>query len=213
MKRGFFISFEGGEGCGKSTQIARLAEHLRKEGRDVIVTREPGGTKGAELVRHVLLSGAAEKYGALTEALLFAAARADHVDALIAPAVRSGKIVLCDRFIDSTRAYQDSKQVRPYLLSLERASILDMRPDLTFILDLPAAIGLARAHQRRSAGETQDRFEREALELHEKRRQTFLEIAKQEPHRCVIINADRAIDAVAADIATITSKRLKNATD
>jgi len=209
--RGFFISFEGGEGCGKSTQILKLAEHLRAQGKQVVVTREPGGTKGAELVRHILLSGAAEKYGVLTEALLFAAARADHVDKVIAPAIRAGKIVLCDRFIDSTRVYQGGGEAHSFILALERAAIVDMRPDLTFILDLPAEHGLARAHQRRNAREEQDRFEREEVEVHEKRRQAFLKIAGQEPHRCVIINALREIDIIAADIATITMRRMKNA--
>jgi len=216
-KKGLFISFEGGEGTGKSTQIALLAGALRRQGHEVVVTREPGGTKGAEVIRHLLLSGAVEKYGAKVEALLFAAARVDHVDKVIAPALQSGKIVLCDRFIDSTRVYQGDGQEQgkdeadDYISALEKLAILDVRPEITFILDLPSSIGLARADKRREATENRDRFEKETIEIQERRRLAFLEIAKNDPYRCVIIDAMRPVDMIAADIATIASKRLKNA--
>jgi len=211
--KGFFITFEGGEGAGKSTQITLLAEHLQAQGRDVVVTREPGGTAGAEVVRHVLLSGAAEKYGRAVETLLFAAARADHVDQLIAPALQAGKIVLCDRFIDSTRVYQAGErgeEKQQMLLELfEKTAILATMPDVTFILDLPAKIGLTRADGRRRLTEDQDRFEKESLDVHEQRRQAFLQIAAQEPHRCIVIDAAREVAVIAGDIATLTERRLR----
>ena len=138
--QGCFITFEGGEGAGKSTQINALAEYLRKKDYEVIVTREPGGTAGSEAVRYVLLSGYAEKYGAIVESVLFAGARADHVSELIAPALKAGKIVLCDRYIDSTRVYQGGgfSDSENYISLLEKTAILNCKPDLTFILDLPA---------------------------------------------------------------------------
>jgi len=213
-RQGFFISFEGGEGTGKSTQMALLAAHLREKGREVVVTREPGGTKGAEAVRHVLLSGAAETYGTLMEVLLFAAARADHVDEVIAPALQAGKIVLCDRFIDSTRVYQggagyDGCVSSSAIALFEQAAIRGIKPDLTFILDVPASIGLSRARKRRPGDEAEDRFEREALEIHEKRRQIFLAIAAQEKHRCIVINAAREVTVIARDIALLIEKRMR----
>lgn len=209
-QRGYFITFEGGEGAGKSTQIDRLSEHLKILGRDVIVTREPGGTCGAEAVRHVLLSGNAEKLGPAMEAVLFAAARADHVDELIAPALREGKIILCDRFIDSTRVYQGGADVPAgYIALLEQAAIDNMMPDLTFILDLPAEDGLARANERRQKGTIADRFEKEDIAIHEMRREAFLTIAENEPGRCVIIDAARNIDDISEDIARITDRQLR----
>jgi len=189
---GRFITFEGGEGSGKSTQIRRLAERLREGGHTVVLTREPGGTEMAEQIRAFILSGAAET-------MLFAAARADHVDRLIRPALERGDWVLCDRFIDSTRAYQGSDGVDSVLLdSLEKIAIGSVRPDLTLVLDLPVEIGLARAARRRSgeAGPA-DRFERETVERHERRRQLFLAIAAAEPDRCLVIDANQTQDIVA----------------
>ncbi len=198
---GLFITFEGGEGAGKSTQIALLADHLRGRGFDPLITREPGGSPGAEAVRHVILSGSAEAYGPAMEALLFAAARADHVDAAIRPALEEGRIVLCDRFIDSSRVYQGvTGNLDPaYMHALERIAVDGVRPDLTFILDIPAAEGLARAGKRRGA-DAADRFEKETIEVHEARRRAFLALAEQEPERCKAIDAARAPEAVAADI-------------
>jgi len=213
-KYGCFITFEGGEGSGKSTQITLLAAYLRDLGHEVIVTREPGGTKGAEMVRQILLAGKLEKYGPFIETLLIAAARADHVDQLIAPAINTGKIVLCDRFIDSTRVYQGDKEHTKAdvpIAAFERLAILDMRPHLTFLLDLPASIGLARANERRGIGQQQDRFEKEAQAVHERRRHAFLRLAKQEPQRFIVLDALRPPEIIAHDIAAITIKRLRHA--
>jgi dTMP kinase len=198
--RGLFITFEGGEGAGKSTQIKRLAETLRKRGLNVLITREPGGSPGAEAVRHVLLSGAAEPMGHTMEALLFAAARSDHVEQVIRPAVASGTIVLCDRFMDSSRVYQGEDTDLPdgYLRDLEAVTVNGMVPDLTLILDLDPAEGLRRAAARRDG--PPDRYEKETLDLHRRRREAFLKIASQEPRRCRIINASQHPDSVANEI-------------
>ncbi len=202
---GLLITFEGGEGAGKSTQILALADHLRGQGYEVVVTREPGGSAGAEAVRHVILSGAAEAYGPAMEALLFAAARSDHIDQKIRPAIEAGQIVLCDRFIDSSRVYQGiSGNLDPqFMRSVERIAIDGTMPDLTFILDIPADKGLARAGLRRG-NETADRFEKETIATHEARRQAFLAIAAEEPQRCKVIDADRSVHEISAEIAALT---------
>lgn len=207
---GLLITFEGGEGAGKSTQILALADHLRAKGFEVVVTREPGGSAGAEAVRHVILSGAAEAYGPAMEALLFAAARSDHVDQKIRPAIEAGQIVLCDRFIDSSRVYQGiSGNLDPqFMQSVERIAIDGTMPDLTFILDIPADKGLARAGLRRGT-ETADRFEKETIATHEARRQAFLAIAASEPQRCKVIDADRTVDEISAEIAALADAALK----
>ncbi len=207
---GLLITFEGGEGAGKSTQILALADHLRAQGFEVIVTREPGGSAGAEAVRHVILSGAAETYGPAMEALLFAAARSDHVDQKIRPAIEAGQIVLCDRFIDSSRVYQGiSGNLDPqFMQSVERIAIDGTMPDLTFILDIPADKGLARAGLRRGT-EVADRFEKETIATHEARRQAFLAIAASEPQRCKVIDADRTVDEISAEIAALADAALE----
>ncbi|WP_420962110.1 dTMP kinase [Brucella sp. IR073] len=204
---GLFITFEGGEGAGKSTQIRRLAAHLADEGIETLVTREPGGSAGAEAVRHVILSGAAEAFGPAMEAVLFAAARNDHVEQVIRPALEAGRTVLCDRFIDSGRVYQGvTGDLDPDLIGmLERVAIDGAMPDLTLILDLPAKDGLARAMKRRGE-ETADRFEKETLERHEARREAFLAIAAAEPERCRIIDAARPEDEVSAEIIAIVDR-------
>ncbi|WP_404933071.1 dTMP kinase [Nitratireductor sp. L15S-10] len=201
MSRGFFITFEGGEGAGKSTQITQLAASLREQGHDVIITREPGGSSGAEAVRHVLLSGAAEPFGPAMEAILFAAARSDHVEQVIRPAIERGTIVLCDRFLDSSRVYQGvtGNLDRDFMQSLERVTVNDMVPDLTLILDIDPEEGLRRANARRGT-EAPDRFEKEALATHRRRRKAFLEIAKAEPERCVVIDAAMPADRVATAV-------------
>lgn len=207
---GHFITFEGGEGAGKSTQIRRLADRLATEGRTVVVTREPGGTDLAEAIREFILSGSAETLGPEAETMLFAAARADHVDRVIRPALGRGDWVLCDRFIDSTRAYQGSDGVGSELLdSLEKIAVGPVRPELTLILDLPVEIGLERAHRRRgtSTGDA-DRFERETVERHQRRRDLFLAIAAREPERCVVIDANQGPDAVADAIWQTVRQRL-----
>ena len=203
---GRLFSFEGGEGAGKSTQIRRLAEALERAGLHVVVTREPGGTPFAERLRKLLLQGAAQRFGASGEALLFAAARIDHVDQVILPALREGAFVLCDRFIDSTRAYQGAMGGTDMrLLSLlERVALGERRPDLTFVLDVSAQEGLARA-SRRGAGE--DRFEAQDLAYHEGLRRAFLDIARREAIRCRVIDSMRPQAEVAEEILRLVAER------
>jgi dTMP kinase len=206
---GRFITFEGGEGGGKSTHAKLLGERLESGGIDVILTREPGGSPGAEIIRHVLLSGAAKPLGAETETILFAAARDDHVRATIAPALAAGKWVICDRFLDSTRVYQgilgrvDAQLIR----GLERVTVGDTMPDLTLILDVPVEVGLERARKRRGGGEA-ERFEAEAIEFHEKLRRSYAVLAKLEPARCILIDAAGSREAVQEKIWQVVSERL-----
>lgn len=210
MPRGFFITFEGGEGAGKSTQIRLLADALRAEGLDVLVTREPGGSPGAEAVRHVLLSGAAEPFGPGLEALLFAAARSDHVEQVIRPAVEQGRVVLCDRFMDSSRVYQGvTGNLDPdFMAALERVTVSGMVPDLTIILDIDPEEGLRRAAARRESGEGADRFEKEQVDIHQRRREAYLAIAAAEPDRCVVIDAGEPEEQAAFDILQIVRAAL-----
>ncbi|MBN9254637.1 MULTISPECIES: dTMP kinase [unclassified Mesorhizobium] len=198
MARGFFITFEGGEGAGKSTQIERLARKMRAKKYDIVVTREPGGSPGAEAVRHVLLSGAAEPFGAKMEAFLFAAARSDHVEQVIRPAVERGAIVLCDRFMDSSRVYQGVTGGIDvdFMDALEQVAINGMVPDMTLIFDIDPAEGLRRATVRRGGEAGADRFEKETLAIHRKRREAFLAIAAAEPDRCIVIDASGDPDMV-----------------
>ena len=186
-----FITFEGGEGTGKSTQIRLLEEALGKRGIEVLMTREPGGSPGAEAVRHVLLSGAAEPLGAEMEAILFSAARSDHVETIIRPALKAGITVLCDRFFDSTRVYQGvtGKVSMELLKQLERVACEDCWPDLTIILDLDPVEGMKRAASRQAEFGEADRFEKESLELQQARRQAYLDIAAAEPNRCRVVDA------------------------
>lgn len=201
---GHFITFEGGEGAGKSTQIALLAKALRGLGYDVVETREPGGSPGAEALRHVILSGAAENFGPAMEAILFAAARNDHVNEVIRPAVERGAIVLCDRYMDSTRVYQGTEgSLSPeFIHQLEAVAIENMVPNLTLILDIDPREGMKRAGKRRGAGDA-DRFEKEDTAIQQRRRKAFLDIAKAEPERCSVVDADQDASAVHADIAKI----------
>lgn len=211
--RGRFITFEGGEGTGKSTHAARLAERLKALGVGVHLTREPGGSVGAEIIRYVILSGVAKPLGAEAEAVLFAAARNDHLNTVIRPALERGVWVLCDRFADSTRVYQgvagdvDARSIR----ALERIVVGETKPDLTFILDVPAAVGLQRAAARRGIAGA-DRFEGETLAFHEKLRDGFLMLAASEPERCVLIDATASKDEVAAQIWSIVNERFDPAT-
>ena len=207
---GYFFTFEGGEGAGKSTQIRIVGDFLKTQGYEVVVTREPGGTAGSEAIRYVLLSGNAQRAGRRFEAALFAAARIDHINEIIAPALKQGKIVLCDRFIDSTRVYQGDgeKDERGYLTILEKLATIGHTPDITFILDIPAKVGMERANKRRNDRLKVDRFEKDNLTIQEARRQAFLEIARSEPKRCRIIDASRNIDEIAKDIENITLRFL-----
>lgn len=212
VKKGsFFITFEGGEGVGKSTQITRLAKRLEKVSLPVTISREPGGTEGAEAVRHVVLDkAAAEPFGPKMEALLFAAARSDHVEQVIKPALANGDIVIVDRFMDSTRVYQGASNSlnEGFVSSLERVAINGMVPNLTIILDLEPELGMARAASRRADGVDVDRFEREELSKHQARQKAFLKIAEREPDRCVVVDASGAIEAVENAIWKVVEKRL-----
>jgi dTMP kinase len=199
--RGRFITFEGGEGAGKSTHIKILADRLNAAKLRTIVTREPGGSPGAEIIRHLVLSGMGKLLGADAETLLFAAARDDHVRTVIKPALNQGIWVLCDRFSDSTRAYQGRLgQVAPELLNaMERVTIGDLKPDLTIILDVPVELGMQRAAKRRGAG-APDRFEAESTKFHQDLREAYRQIAAHEPQRCVLIDASADAGTVAANI-------------
>jgi dTMP kinase len=211
--RGRFITFEGGEGTGKSTQAALLAQRLKSMGIGVVLTREPGGSPGAEVIRHVLLSGAAKSLGPDAEAILFAAARDDHVCTTIEPALARGHWVVSDRFADSTNVYQGTLgHVDPLLLrGLHRVTVGKLKPNLTFILDVPAELGLERATERRGEAGA-DRFEGESLDFHEKLRDAYLHLAASEPDRCVLIDAREPQAAVAARIWDTVAKRLDPAT-
>ncbi|MCB2113778.1 MAG: dTMP kinase [Parvularculaceae bacterium] len=194
-RRGFFISFEGGDGAGKSSQITRLAEHLRAQGETVTLTREPGGSAGAEAIRKLLVEGAADRWGAMSEALLMYAARADHLDRVIKPALARGEIVISDRFADSTMAYQG---IAGGLGDDAAARLSDLvvgahQPDITLILDVPPKVGLARAGGR---GDAENRFESKGEDYQEKVRQAFLKIASENATRCVVIDASADIEKV-----------------
>jgi dTMP kinase len=210
---GRFITFEGGEGTGKSTQAALLAQRLRSFLIQAVLTREPGGSPWAEVIRHVILSGAAKPFGADAEAILFAAARADHLQNTIKPALDNGTWVICDRYIDSTRAYQGVVgQADPRIIqALERLTVGDVMPDLTIILDIDPRIGLSRAAERRGIAVT-DRFEQESLGFHERLRDAYHEIAAREPTRCILINADDSKEAVARAIWAEVDRRFDPAT-
>jgi dTMP kinase len=211
--RGRFITFEGGEGTGKSTQAAMLAKRLSTFGIGVLLTREPGGSPGAEIMRYILLSGAARPLGANVEAVLFAAARDDHLTTLIRPALEQGKWVVCDRFADSTRIYQgvagtvDPRAIR----AMERIIVGDTMPDLTFILDVPVEEGMRRAAARRGKAGA-DRFEDEELAFHDKLRNGFLKLVESEPNRCVLIDATLPKEQVAEQIWRVVVKKLDPAT-
>jgi dTMP kinase len=211
--RGKFITFEGGEGTGKSTQATMLAHRLQGLGLGVLLTREPGGSPGAEVIRHVLLSGAAKPLGPDAEAMLFAAAREDHVRCTIEPALAAGKWVICDRFVDSTRVYQGALgHVDPRLIKgLERVSIGDLAPDLTLVLDVPVDVALERLAARRGDA-APDRFEAEDTAFHEKLRQAFLALAADEPRRCVVVDAGAPRVEVGKAIWDAVQSRLDPAT-
>ena len=207
--RGRFVTFEGGEGAGKSTQIKMLAARLESEGMRVVLTREPGGSPGAEIMRHLVLSGMGKLLGAEAETLLFAAARDDHVRNVILPALSQGSWVLCDRFFDSTRAYQGSLgKVAPDVLNaMQRVTIGDLKPDLTLILDVLVEVGLKRAAARRGAG-APDRFEAEDIKFHKGLRDAFHKIADDDPKRCVLIDATAGPDPVSLLVWDAVRERL-----
>jgi dTMP kinase len=210
--RARFITLEGGEGAGKSTQAKMLADHLQSIGLRVLLTREPGGSPGAEIIREVLLAGAAKPLGAETEAVLFAAARQDHVKCAIAPALAAGKWVICDRFADSTRVYQGAlgKVDARFIKGLERVSIGDLAPDMTLVLDIPVEEAMKRLASRRGNAKP-DRFEAESPEFHQKLRSAFLALARQEPERCVVIDANRSIRKIGKEIWAVVESKLNPA--
>jgi dTMP kinase len=196
---GRFITFEGGEGTGKSSHARDLAEALRKKGKNVVLTREPGGSPGAEDIRALLVTGAVGRWSATAETLLNYAARESHLRETIRPALGRGDLVLCDRFMDSTRVYQGLAGGCDMALiaTLEGKIVGDTRPDLTLILDVDPEVGLQRA-KKRAGGE--DRFEKKGLAFHRKLREGFLAIAAQDPRRCRIVDSSGPYDAVAQDI-------------
>lgn len=207
-RRGRFITLEGGEGAGKSTQLPRLADALRAAGKAVLVTREPGGTGNAETIRRLLVSGETDAWLPMTEALLHFAARAEHVERVILPAIAAGTWVISDRFADSTMAYQGygHRLGRAPVLALYRTVVGRFRPDLTLVFDVPVAEGLARASARRGA---EDRYERMDRAFHERLRRGFRDIARREPRRCALIDATRPPDAVTARMLACVGQRLK----
>jgi dTMP kinase len=202
---GRLITFEGGEGAGKSTQLARLAAALRGAGCPLVTTREPGGTPGAEAVRELLIGGGPERWTPLSETLLVQAARHDHVTRVIAPALAAGRWVLCDRFSDSTRVYQGiAGELGLALIDRLHHTIFgDLLPDLTLILDVPVVIGLARRQAARSG----NRFEHKPESYHERVREGFLALARAEPDRCIVIDAMQAENAVANAVRAAVSRR------
>jgi dTMP kinase len=204
-KRGRLITFEGGEGVGKSTQISRLAAALNEAGIDVVTTREPGGTEGAEAIRTLVTEGAADRWSPLTETLLFLAARQDHVERLIEPALARGRFVLCDRFVDSTRVYQGLAGTLGLDLIDRLHGVIfdDILPDLTVLLDLPVEAGLAR---RQASGEV-NRFDKMVIGFHEKVRQGFLDLAASEPERIAVIDAAQAPSEVGGAIVDLVASR------
>ena len=206
-RRGRFVTFEGGEGAGKSTQIARAAAFLAGRKIDPIVTREPGGSPGAEQIRQLLVEGEPGRWDAVTEMLLHFAARRDHVRSVIAPALAEGRWVLCDRYVDSTLAYQGyghglgEAPVR----QIADLTIDDTWPDLTIVLDLPVEEGLKRAAAREGK---EQRYERMGLDFHRHLREGFLAIAAADPARCRVVNAMRPVDEIAEEIAKTVEKSL-----
>lgn len=209
---GKFITLEGGEGAGKTTQIKLLADALKAGGLDPIITREPGGSPAAEVIRSLLVEGAVDRWQPMTEALLNFAARLEHVRTTIEPALAAGRWVLCDRFADSTVAYQgyghDLGQAA--IDELHRLVLGYFQPDLTVILDIPVDEGLARAGNREQAeGSREDRYERMDEGFHQRLRDGFLDIARRNPERCVVIDAAQEPEAVQAEIRAVVGQRLK----
>ncbi len=207
VETGRLITFEGGEGAGKSTQVSILVERLRNAGRHAIATREPGGSPAAENIRETLLSGKVKQFGPFAEALLFSIARQDHIDTVISDALARGQWVVCDRFLNSTRAYQGATGgvPAPVISALERLTLHGVMPNLTIVLDIPVEEGLARMARRRGAP---DRFESQDISQHERIRKAFLDIAEEESGRCVVIDARKPEALVAEDVWEAVAERL-----
>ena len=207
MSDGKFITFEGGEGAGKSTQVRLLADCLRHTGISVTETREPGGSPGAEAIRGLLVTGGTDRWSGSAEALLNYAARRDHMDRTILPALADGEWVICDRFADSTMAYQGygHQLGQEWVSGLHQLVMADFKPDLTFVFDITPDQGLKRANSR---SDTEDRYERMNSEFHDRLRDGFLKIAAAEPERCVVLDASGTVEDIQAEIITIVSERL-----
>ena len=211
MAAGKFITFEGGEGAGKSTQIRLLSNHLQRLGKKVVLTREPGGSTKAEAIRKLLLEGRIAKFGPFAEAVLFSVARDDHLETVIRPSLAKDNWVLCDRFMDSTMAYQGAGGNLPSSLirGLERTVVGETRPDLTILIDLPPIIGIERARirQQQTTGGDADRFEAMDMNFHQRLRKAFLDIAINDPDRCVVVDGELPPDELAAKIWELVSRR------
>jgi dTMP kinase len=205
---GKFISFEGGEGAGKSTQARMLRDQLQSHGRNVLLTREPGGSPGAEEIRKLLVEGEPERWTPLAETLLFLSARADHVARVIEPALTAGTWVISDRFADSTFVYQGIARGLGIeaVRRLQHAALGDFAPDLTILLDIDPGVGLTRTRRR---GQAENRFERFDAGFHARLREGFLRIVAGEPGRCVVTDGSRNTDAIAADVWRIVGERLR----
>lgn len=209
---GKFITFEGGEGSGKSTQIKLLAEYLEQNNKTTVLTKEPGGTEIGKQLRHILTEGDSDKIDAISEALLFFADRRIHLTQKVWPALKNGEWVLSDRFADSTTAYQyyayDKRLSRDDINALYAFAVGEFKPDLTIILDIAPEKGLARSFKKAEGMQTKEiRYESKALEWHKKLRNGYLEIAKEEPQRCVVLNADKAVEELHEDIVSVVKSR------
>ena len=206
MKKGFFITFEGIDGSGKSTQIRKLAKFLEDSGFDIIITREPGGSVGGEEIRNLLLQGAVDRWSAETEILLFTAARRDHLERIILPALQGGKIVICDRFTDSTRMYQGMRgpKLRDLVDKLTK-EVINCDPDLTIIIDIDPEISLERAKSRNTA---EERFEDFGVDLQKKMRRGFLDLSREFSSRMEVVNGQQSVDELAKEIASLVRARL-----
>ena len=204
--KGYFISFEGIDGSGKSTQIQKLAEFLEARDFDIVITREPGGSKGGEEIRNLLLQGNVDRWSAETEILLFTAARRDHLERIILPALEKGKIVICDRFTDSTRMYQGMRGVNlRNLVDTLNEKVIKFDPDLTIVIDINPEISLNRAKSRKTV---EERFEDFGVDLQMKMRKGFLELAKEFSNRIEVVNGQQSVDNLAKDIFSIVKAKL-----
>ena len=205
-KKGFFITFEGIDGSGKSTQIQKLAKFLEDNGFDIIITREPGGSVGGEEIRNLLLQGEVDRWSAETEILLFTAARRDHLERIILPALQDGKIVICDRFTDSTRMYQGMRgpKLRDLVDNLTE-EVINCDPDLTIIIDIDPEISLRRAKSRETA---EERFEDFGIDLQKKMRKGFINLSKEFNSRIKVVNGQQSVDDLAKEIFSLVKARL-----
>ena len=204
--KGFFITFEGIDGSGKSTQIKTLAKSLKNIGFEIIISREPGGSVGGEEIRNLLLQGEVDRWSAETEILLFTAARRDHLERIILPALNKGKIVICDRFTDSTRMYQGMRgpKLRELVDNLTN-EVINCEPDLTIVIDIDPVISLKRAKSRKTV---EERFEDFGIELQKKMRTGFIELSKEFTSRITVINGHKSVDEVANDILSVVKAKL-----